>query len=390
MLSLRGFRYQLTGVPAPFAGGLDLDTNDIADAAIREITQLSLNASPFGFLLEELLVPGDPLFRWVSALGHVRETKTALSGLFGRFVARAYLETKQGYAHFAPIVDDDQALSFTGLQARRVLDPGGAPVTGDRPDWAIGGSAGVAIAEAKGTYNESGPAAPLKAAITQAERFAYAAGPTVLTTKRWAVASRWAVQGNANLHEPHLAVHDPEDGERVPTAAEAAALSRGVALAHFASLLRGMGLTATASAVRQAIVSKPGELKLPASEKIMRRFSDGREAAVYGMIVTPFGFIQLPAATAPETRARAAIELSDGKASLLSIGADELLAVDAVAEPSGRTTQALAPLLQTAQDAPRPPGEGDFWRRGRRSRDGTEWVPLEQTHLSRPGSRPSS
>jgi hypothetical protein len=390
LLSVRSFNYQLTGVPKPVSGNLDLDTDDIADAAIREITQLSLNASPFGFLLEELLVTGDPRFRWVSALGHVRETKTALSGLFGRFVARAYLEAKQGYAYFAPIVDDDQRLSFTGLKARRNLDRYGRPVGGDRPDWAIGGPAGVAIAEAKGTYNEKGPAAPLKAATVQAQRFAFAAGPTVLTTKRWAVASRWAVDGSANLQEPHLAVHDPEDGERDPTPEEAVALSRGVALAHHAALLGGMGLTETASAVRQAIASKPGQLKLPPSERIVRRLADGREAVVYGMIVTPFGFIRLPAEASPETRAQAASDLSDGQASLLSVGADALQAIDAGAGSSSPAAKALAVAIQSALNALPPPGDGDFWRRGRRGRDGTEWAPLEQTQLSRPSAGAAS
>lgn len=70
---------------------IELTTSQIAKAALREIAQLSLSALPFDSFLNSLLVPSDAWFKWVSPLGRVRETKTAFSGLFGRFVARAYL-----------------------------------------------------------------------------------------------------------------------------------------------------------------------------------------------------------------------------------------------------------------------------------------------------------
>jgi len=90
---------------------IELSTGEIADAAIREICQLSLSAAPFDLLLEQLLAPADKWFRWIGPLGEIRETKTALSGLFGRFIARAYLTRYHGFAYFEPVRSETQALA---------------------------------------------------------------------------------------------------------------------------------------------------------------------------------------------------------------------------------------------------------------------------------------
>lgn len=79
----------------PVAGPtVDLTVQEIEDAGIKEVLQTPGAALGSWALLDALLQPtgtGTPfLFR--EPLGQAREVKVALSGLFGRFVARAYVE----------------------------------------------------------------------------------------------------------------------------------------------------------------------------------------------------------------------------------------------------------------------------------------------------------
>ena len=73
---------------------VDLAVADIEDAGIREVLQTPGTAYGAWFILDALLTPtgaGTP-FIFKEPLGQAREVKVALSGLFGRFVVRAYLE----------------------------------------------------------------------------------------------------------------------------------------------------------------------------------------------------------------------------------------------------------------------------------------------------------
>lgn len=80
---------------SPVAGPtVDLGVSDIEDAGIREVLQTPGAAYGAWSILDALLTPtgtGTP-FIFREPLGQAREVKVALSGLFGRFVARAYLE----------------------------------------------------------------------------------------------------------------------------------------------------------------------------------------------------------------------------------------------------------------------------------------------------------
>jgi hypothetical protein len=69
---------------------VDLTTREIEDAGLREILQTPGAALGNWDLLDALLEPGHLDFVFREPLGQAREVKTALSGLFGRFVARAY------------------------------------------------------------------------------------------------------------------------------------------------------------------------------------------------------------------------------------------------------------------------------------------------------------
>ena len=79
--------------PAPGAT-IELDVSEIENAGIREVLQTPGAAYGAWSILDALLSPtgiGTP-FIFKQPLGQAREVKVALSGLFGRFVARAYLE----------------------------------------------------------------------------------------------------------------------------------------------------------------------------------------------------------------------------------------------------------------------------------------------------------
>jgi hypothetical protein len=88
----------------PVAGPtVDLDVSEIEDAGIREVLQTPGAAYGGWSILDTLLTatgPGTP-FIFREPLGQAREVKVALSGLFGRFVARAYLERHFGVSIFS-------------------------------------------------------------------------------------------------------------------------------------------------------------------------------------------------------------------------------------------------------------------------------------------------
>lgn len=351
---------------------IELATGDIANAAIREIVQLSLSAAPFDLLIEQLLVPADRWFRWVSPLGQIRETRTALSGLFGRFVARAYLAHYCGFAYFEPIHSDVQSLAgWPNFTIKRTQE-------GDLPDWVIASIAGanaVAIAEAKGSHNIAGAAASLGSAKEQVKRIDVLSGGVTLTVKRYAIATRWAIHNNPALQEPWLVVHDPEDGERGPTEEERRLLVRSIGLGHFAALADGLGLHETAVALRHAKQNEPGRLRLPAHEfGLIDQGIDVSPTTVMGAAVVPSGIVHLPRTG----------DLEEFRSALQTVYGDRcmLFAVDARAL---HEIDAAEPVL--SHEAPSTgPAEEDvpFWSEFRLDADGSAITPLRSIALRRP------
>ncbi|WP_143755057.1 hypothetical protein [Caulobacter sp. B11] len=187
------------GLYQPGPSTVSLTTMEIAEAAMREIVQLDLSASPFDIFMTDLLDPHTSSFRWIAQLGQIRETRTALSGLFGRFIARAYLTRYAGFHHFEPIRGDLSALNaWPDLSLHR-------DGVGDLPDWIVStasGSGTVAVAEAKGSHNAAGPRAALDKAREQARRVKIMAGADELEVKRFAIATRWAVAGTPSCKGP--------------------------------------------------------------------------------------------------------------------------------------------------------------------------------------------
>lgn len=174
---------------SPVAGAtVDLDVADIEDAGIREVLQTPGAAYGAWSILDTLLTPtgvGTP-FIFKQPLGHAREVKVALSGLFGRFVARAYLERYFGLSIFAHL--GNNVIDLDRRKQARIK----RLARGDLPDWIACKSdlTSLTIAEAKGCHDSGGPAKALARAWTQAGRIDVTAKGRRVTVKRIAVATR--------------------------------------------------------------------------------------------------------------------------------------------------------------------------------------------------------
>lgn len=119
---------------SPVAGAsVDLEVSDIEHAGIREVLQTPGAASGAWSILDALLTPtgvGTP-FIFREPLGQAREVKVALSGLFGRCVARAYLERYFNLSIFAHLgirtIDLDRRPRVKSHAYRAVICPTGSP-----------------------------------------------------------------------------------------------------------------------------------------------------------------------------------------------------------------------------------------------------------------------
>ncbi len=239
-MATKKFHHHFTPFTASTPNPISFRVNDIAKSAVMEMGQLASASVSLGSFIAEITKDTNDFFVWSRRLGTVRETKTALSGLFGRFVARAYLERYAGVKYFWPITTANMSIPGTRkIKIRRT-----PKTTGDLPDWVCAtGTGQYLIAEAKGSHNSAGYDAALSAAKKQVKRVQIVSGkkPVVLRVKQYSIATRWAVKGSLKLDEPWLAVHDPDEGERDATLEERTELSKRVSVMHFASLLNGMG-----------------------------------------------------------------------------------------------------------------------------------------------------
>ena len=220
------------------AATVDLDITEIEDAGIREVLQTPGAAYGAWTILDALLTPtgvGTP-FIFREPLGQAREVKVALSGLFGRFVARAYLERYFNLSIFAHLssqtIDLDRRRRVKIKRLSR----------GDLPDWIACASdlSSLTVAEAKGCHDPGGPAKALTRAWAQAGRVDVTAQGRKVTVKRIAIATRWgmAVAGPADAH---LSVKDPLDEGEPIEPQEKDALFIGMLRLHIANLIRPLG-----------------------------------------------------------------------------------------------------------------------------------------------------
>ncbi|KAA1052612.1 hypothetical protein FH063_004070 [Azospirillum argentinense] len=233
----------------PIAGPtVDLDISDIEDAGIREVLQTPGVAYGAWSILDALLTPtgmGTP-FIFKEPLGHAREVKVAISGLFGRFIARAYLERYFNLSIFAHLgnrtIDLDRRRQ---VKVKRLL-------RGDLPDWIACASdlSSLTVAEAKGCHDVGGPAKALDRAWLQAGRIDVTARGRKVTVKRIAIATRWGMAA-AGPADTHLSVRDPVDEGEPIASEEKDALFVGLLRLHIANLIKPLGHVELAGALHR-------------------------------------------------------------------------------------------------------------------------------------------
>lgn len=330
------------------AATVDLDIAEIEDAGIREVLQTPGAAYGAWSILDALLMPtgmGTP-FIFREPLGQAREVKVALSGLFGRFVARAYLERYFNLSIFAHLgsrtIDLDRRRKVKIKRLSR----------GDLPDWIACASdlSSLTVAEAKGCHDPGGPAKALTRAWAQAGRVDVTAQGRRVTVKRIAIATRWgmAVAGPADAH---LAVKDPLDEGEPLEPQEKDALFIGMLRLHIANLIRPLGHAELSGALYR-LTQQPFARRLQSDLDLARAALDtapvrdvDKAAAMGGLIggvVTRAGPVTDADVTSGDQDALARLDLRP-----VFVGVErELIRAAINAEPQAvrtRLTQSLRP-----------------------------------------------
>jgi hypothetical protein len=245
---MRTFLHDFDPVSAsPITGTtVALSVADIEDAGIREVLQTPGAAYGAWSILDALLSPtgtGTP-FIFREPLGQAREVKVALSGLFGRFIARAYLERYFNLSIFAHLGSRTINLDRRRQVMIKRLS------RGDLPDWIACASdlSSLTVAEAKGCHDTGGPAKALARAWTQAGRIDVIAKGRKVTVKRIAIATRWGI-ASAGPAAAHISVKDPVDEGEPMEPQEKDALFIGMLRLHIANLIRPLGHAELAGAL---------------------------------------------------------------------------------------------------------------------------------------------
>jgi hypothetical protein len=233
--------------PAP-GPTIELDVTAVEDAGIREVLQTPGAAFGAWSILDALLAPTGPgsPFAFKQPLGQALEVKVALSGLFGRFVARAYLERYFELSIFAHLGSRTVYLDRSKrARIKRLVKKG------DLPDWLACKSdlSSLTVAEAKGCHDPSGPAQALGRAWTQAGRIDVTVQGRKATVKRLAIATRWGVVSPKPV-SAQLSVRDPIDEGEPLEPEEKDALFIGLLRLHIASMIEPLGHADLAQALR--------------------------------------------------------------------------------------------------------------------------------------------
>lgn len=259
---------------------VNLSTRAIEDAGLLEILQSPGPAVGLWGLFDPLLDVTSAEFRFLQPLGQSREVKTSLSGLFGRFVARAYATRHLGLSYFTHVTAPPMRLSgpMRG-ELRRVRGR-----RGDMPDWiAWGRKSGMAIVEAKGCHDRGGPRQTLRRAFAQAERAEIWGQHGLAPFKRYAIATRWGFAAPLNW-SPMLWVHDPdEEGDGV-TPQELSELQIGVIRLHYASLLDRLNHQSLSAALRDLARTPFRNRHAEASSRAMAALDSASPRGVVGSL----------------------------------------------------------------------------------------------------------
>lgn len=316
----RTFRHEFCpSGDSPILGpNVELTVEQIEDAGLREVLQAP--GAPFGSwaILDRLLEPtGDHTpFIFREPLGQSREVKVALSGLFGRFVARAYLEQYFGLSIFAHVTES--RLLLNSSHEIEVVRRGG----GDLPDW-VACDASIrdfTVAEAKGSHNLSGPKQALSTAWDQAKRIDINIGTRRVTVERLAIATRWGMTGERPT-DPWISVRDPVDKGDPVTPDEEGAILVGVVRHHVANMVTRLGHEALADSIRglatrvdargerQAVQRAHRLLEMRFLETSREKTNDSRMDGLLGGIVTRAGPLRIENSSRAEQEVLARLDL---------------------------------------------------------------------------------
>lgn len=251
--------------PEP-GGEVELSVEAIEEAGVREVLQTPGAVLGSWSLLDALLAKCDK-FRFLEPLGQAREVKVALSGLFGRFVARAYLERYGGLHYFAHLGSEEIELG-SRLRVRVVRRSG---QEGDLPDWVACAEdlTKLTVAEAKGSHARSGPGSAIAQARKQVARVNVYGGHGRMAVKRIAVATRWGMLKDGPA-ESLIKVHDLEDEGEKYTDGEAEAALLGVVRLHMGNLLARLGHQELAAAIRAVTWARTVEQEAEAGQRVQQ------------------------------------------------------------------------------------------------------------------------
>ena len=236
------FEHQFTAANGTVTtNSISLTVQEIENAGVLEVLQSPGATLGHWQFLGALLDPAVGSFSFQQPLGHAREVKTAISGLFGRFVARAYATRRLGLTNFAHVRKPPMPLGGVMRgQLRRVPYQ-----RGDMPDWvAWGPTAGMAIVEAKGCHDRKGPQAALDRAYIQANRAEIRVRGRPAPFKRYAIATRWGFT-SPKVSAPMLWVRDPDEDAEISDG-ERESLQVAMTRWHIGALMLSLGHEALA------------------------------------------------------------------------------------------------------------------------------------------------
>ena len=226
---------------------VELTVQEVEDAGLREILQTPGAALGSWGMLEPLLQPTGNATPFVfrEPLGEAREVKVALSGLFGRFVARAYLERYFGLSIFAHL-----GRSTIVLDGRRQVEVVRRE-PGDLPDWVACTSSlcDLTVAEAKGSHAQSGRAQALGRAWNQAGRIDVKTRGRRVALRRVAIVTRWGVSTGGPT-DPWMSVRDPIDEGDLIKQGDRDAMFVGLFRYHVANMITKIGHTELARVIQ--------------------------------------------------------------------------------------------------------------------------------------------
>ena len=166
-----------------------LSVSNIEEVGLMEVLQPSGAKYGNWDFLEELLVekPHNESFVFENQLAAAREVKVSLSCLFGRFVARTYLQKYFGMTNFFHLQSDEFTLGGPkNIKIKR-------RAKGNLPDWiAIDKDySNLMVAEVKGCHPSSGLKATIDRAWKQANRVEIDFNGNSIPLHRIAIVAHW-------------------------------------------------------------------------------------------------------------------------------------------------------------------------------------------------------